>query len=58
MSQLLTPQVEQGVRLGASFLPALMLLVPVLMMWRYPIDGARHEQIRAALAARRPRHAA
>ncbi|NBO74809.1 MAG: MFS transporter [Gammaproteobacteria bacterium] len=55
MSQVLTPQVEQGVRLGASFLPAFMLLLPVLLMWRYPIDGVRHEQIRAALAARRAR---
>jgi GPH family glycoside/pentoside/hexuronide:cation symporter len=55
MSQVLTPQVEQGVRVGASFLPAFMLLLPVLLMWRYPIDGVRHEQIRAALAARRAR---
>jgi GPH family glycoside/pentoside/hexuronide:cation symporter len=53
MSQQLTPQVEQGVRLGASWLPALMLLIPVLLMWRYPIDGRRHAEIRAALAERR-----
>jgi Na+/melibiose symporter-like transporter len=53
MSQILDPGVEQGVRLGASWLPALMLLVPVFMMWRYPIDSARHAEIRAALAERR-----
>jgi Na+/melibiose symporter-like transporter len=52
MSQVLTPEVERGVRLGASWLPALMLVLPVLLMWRYPIDGARHAEIRAALAAR------
>ena len=53
MGQSMTAQLEQGIRLGASWLPALMLLVPVLVMWRYPIDGARHAEIRAALAARR-----
>jgi GPH family glycoside/pentoside/hexuronide:cation symporter len=53
MSQVLDPHVEQGVRLGASWLPALMLLIPVLMMWRYPIDSARHAEIRAALDGRR-----
>jgi len=53
MSQSLDSNVEQGVRLGASWLPALMLLIPVSMMWRYPIDSARHAEIRAALAERR-----
>lgn len=53
MSQVLTSDVERGVRLGASWLPALMLLVPVLLMWRYPIDGARHAEIRTQLALRR-----
>lgn len=53
MSQVLSADVEQGVRIGASWLPALMLLVPVMMMWRYPIDSARHAEIRSALAARR-----
>ena len=52
MSQVLTSDVERGVRLGASWLPALMLLVPVLLMWRYPIDSARHAEIRAQLATR------
>ncbi|MEY4847134.1 MAG: hypothetical protein RLZZ36_247 [Pseudomonadota bacterium] len=53
MSQVLTAEVAQGVRLGASWLPALMLLVPILLMWRYPIDAARHAEIRQQLAARR-----
>lgn len=53
LSQTLDAGVEQGVRLAASWLPALMLLPPVWMMWRYPIDGARHAEIRSALAERR-----
>jgi Na+/melibiose symporter-like transporter len=53
MSQVLDSDVEQGVRLGASWLPALMLMIPVLMMWRYPIDSTRHAEIRAALVERR-----
>jgi GPH family glycoside/pentoside/hexuronide:cation symporter len=53
MSQVLTAEVAQGVRLGASWLPALMLLVPILLMWRHPIDAARHAEIRQQLAARR-----
>lgn len=53
MSQALTDEVEQGVRLGASWLPALMLVVPIAMMWRYPIDELRHAEIRRALEARR-----
>jgi Na+/melibiose symporter-like transporter len=48
----LDSQTEIGVRLGAAWLPALMLLVPILMMWRYPIDAERHAAIRAELAAR------
>jgi len=53
MSQVLDPSVENVVRIGASWLPAAMLLVPIAMMWNYPIDGARHAEIRAALEARR-----
>lgn len=53
MSQVLSPDVERGVRIGASWLPAALLLVPILVMWRYPIDGARHAEIRAILARRR-----
>jgi Na+/melibiose symporter-like transporter len=30
-----------------------MLLVPILLMWRHPIDAARHAEIRQQLAARR-----
>jgi len=53
MSQAMTPALEQGIRLGASWLPALMLVLPVFLMWRYPIDEAKHAEIRAALAKRR-----
>jgi Na+/melibiose symporter-like transporter len=42
-----------GVRLGASVLPALLLLLPIALMWRYPIDAARHASIRQQLSARR-----
>lgn len=53
ISQQLDAGVEYGVRVGASWLPAALLLLPVLMMWRYPIDERRHAQIRAALIERR-----
>jgi len=53
MSQALSFEVEQGVRVGASWLPALMLLIPVILMWRYPIDSVRHAEIRSALTVRR-----
>ncbi|MDW8259895.1 MAG: MFS transporter [Gammaproteobacteria bacterium] len=51
-AQTLDATVEQGVRFGAAWLPALLLALPIALMWRYPIDNARHAQIRAALAAR------
>jgi GPH family glycoside/pentoside/hexuronide:cation symporter len=53
LSQVLSSDVEQGVRLGASWLPAVMLLLPIFMMWNYPIDGAAHAGIREQLAAKR-----
>jgi GPH family glycoside/pentoside/hexuronide:cation symporter len=53
MSQVLDPQVENTVRIGASWLPAVMLLVPIAMMWNYPIDNLRHAEIRRELDARR-----
>jgi Na+/melibiose symporter-like transporter len=52
--QALDPQGALGIRLCASWLPALLLLVPIIAMWRYPIDTARHARIRHALEARRP----
>lgn len=42
-----------GIRLCASWLPALLLLVPIAAMWRYPIDTTRHARIREALELRR-----
>ena len=53
MGAALSPEATLGVRLGASVLPALLLLVPILLMWRHPIDAARHAEIRRALTARR-----
>jgi len=53
MSQVLDAQVENTVRIGASWLPAVMLLVPIAMMWNYPIDNLRHAEIRRELDARR-----
>jgi Na+/melibiose symporter-like transporter len=53
MNQQLDDGVTFGVRIGISWLPALVLLLPVWMMWRYPIDARRHAQIRAELAVRR-----
>ena len=52
LQQVLGPRLDQGVRFAGAWLPALMLLVPIVMMWRYPIDSKRHAEIRAALAAR------
>ena len=54
-AQLLSESVVTGVRFGVSLLPALLLLVPILMMWRYPIDNVRHAQIRRELQQRRDR---
>lgn len=53
VAQLLTAEVTRGVLLGVSLLPALLLLVPIIMMWNYPIDSARHAQIRRQLELRR-----
>lgn len=53
LSQVLSSEVEQGVRLGASWLPALMLLIPIALMWNYPIDSNAHAVIREQLAVKR-----
>lgn len=52
MMQVLDPGLEQSVRVAGAWLPALMLLIPIVLMWRYPIDSRRHAEIRAALATR------
>ena len=52
LAQVLTGSAMQGVRLGASILPAALLLIPILLMWRYPIDNQRHEQIQRELRRR------
>jgi Na+/melibiose symporter-like transporter len=53
MGAALSDDATMGVRLGASVLPALLLLLPIALMWRYPIDAARHASIRQQLGARR-----
>jgi Na+/melibiose symporter-like transporter len=53
MGAALSDDATMGVRLGASVLPALLLLLPIALMWRYPIDAARHASIRQQLSARR-----
>jgi len=45
----LTEQNIQGIRLGVAIVPALLLLVPILLMWRFPIDQRDHERIRGEL---------
>jgi GPH family glycoside/pentoside/hexuronide:cation symporter len=42
-----------GIRICASVLPILLLVVPMAMMWRFPIDSTRHAEIRRMLEARR-----
>lgn len=54
LGQSLDASVEQGVRLGASWLPAAMLILPVLIMWNYPISRAAHAAIREQLTVRQP----
>jgi len=53
MSQEVGGEVARGVRLGVSFLPAVLLLLPIALMWRYPIDAQRHAEIRKKLAVQR-----
>jgi Na+/melibiose symporter-like transporter len=53
LAQVLDPGVENAVRFAASWLPALMLVAPIAMMWNYPIDTARHSLIRSELELRR-----
>jgi Na+/melibiose symporter-like transporter len=50
-AQALAPEVEQAVRVGAAWLPCLLLLVPITMMWNYPLDQQRHAAIRRGLDA-------
>ena len=42
-----------GIRLCVSWLPVALLLIPLAMMWKYPIDSARHAEIRRRLEERR-----
>lgn len=51
--QLLDTDSSLGIRLAASWLPLLLLLAPLLIMWNFPIDAKRHAEIRRALEERR-----
>lgn len=51
--QALDAQSTFGIHFCASFLPIALLLIPVSMMWNYPIDSGRHAEIRRMLEARR-----
>jgi glycoside/pentoside/hexuronide:cation symporter, GPH family len=53
-SPTLTEAQATVIRACASLLPAALLLIPILMMLRFPIDAKRHADIRRALDARRP----
>ncbi len=53
MGQVLTTEVSRAVRVGASWLPAFMLLIPIALMWHYPIDRVKHSEIRRLLELRR-----
>ncbi len=46
-----------GIRLCASWLPVVLLIPPILMMWRFPIGAARQVTIRRWLERRRVRAA-
>jgi Na+/melibiose symporter-like transporter len=41
-----------GIRLCASWLPIVMLVPPILLMWQFPLDARRHGVIRKWLARR------
>jgi Na+/melibiose symporter-like transporter len=42
-----------GIRFAATWLPVVLLIPPLLLMWNFPIDARRHAQIRAELEERR-----
>lgn len=48
----LTETGRLGIRLCASWLPLLLLVPPVLMMWQFPLDSRRHGIVRRALERR------
>jgi Na+/melibiose symporter-like transporter len=54
----LTPAGVTGIRICASWVPLALLIPPILMMWRFPIDAARQGTIRRSLERRRAREAA
>jgi len=57
-AQTITPTGELGIRLAISVVPILILIIPMAMMWRFPLDARRHDIIRRRLEQRRERSAA
>ena len=51
--QVLDATSRLGIRTAASLLPIGLLLIPLALMWNFPIDARRHEQIRRELEARK-----
>lgn len=51
--QLLDASSSLGIRIAASWLPMLLLITPLLLMWNFPLDARRHAEIRRQLEARR-----
>lgn len=51
--QVLDATSRLGIRTAASLLPIGLLLIPLVLMWNFPIDARRHEQIRRELEARK-----
>ena len=51
--QVLDAEGALGIRLAASWLPVLLLIPPLLIMWNFPLDARRHAEIRRELEARR-----
>jgi Na+/melibiose symporter-like transporter len=48
------PETLMGLRIFYSAGPGILYLIGLLLVWNYPITSARHAQLRAELAARRP----
>jgi GPH family glycoside/pentoside/hexuronide:cation symporter len=48
-----TPQALAGITTIMSLVPFVGILVSVAVLWSYPIDARRHEELRATIAAQR-----
>jgi GPH family glycoside/pentoside/hexuronide:cation symporter len=48
-----TPGAVLGIRLLYGAIPAVVMLVALVVFWRFPLTRERHHEIQAVLAARR-----